>query len=106
MNGVAAKFERMPSSLRLERITSPWRAACGRISQSGFPASGAGFHQWVGYCAHKIGVAMTVIASNLLISVTRIGVYNAEMRATLVLAAFAASIANAAVLDFSANGFT
>jgi uncharacterized protein YndB with AHSA1/START domain len=28
------------------------------------------------------------------------------MRATLVLAAFAASIANAAVLDFSANGFT
>src|ERR1700733_10469674 len=49
MNGVAAKFERMPSSLRLERITSPGLAACGRISQTALWLSGTGAHQRAGY---------------------------------------------------------
>jgi len=44
-NGVDAKFDNNPSSLRFERITSPGFAACGRISQPGAPSVGAGVHQ-------------------------------------------------------------
>src|SRR5262245_15444714 len=51
VNGVAAKFESSPSSLRLERITSPGPASCGRISQSGVPSLGTAAHQ----CAGKRG---------------------------------------------------
>src|SRR5580698_9870332 len=39
----------MPSSLRLERITSPGLAAWGRISQSGLCASTTGVHHCAGY---------------------------------------------------------
>ena len=48
VNGVAAKLESKPSSLRLERITSPGPAACGRISQAGAPLVGTGVHQCAG----------------------------------------------------------
>src|SRR5580700_7527220 len=49
MNGVGAKLESKPSSLRLERMTSPGPAACGRISHAGAPSGDTGCHQCAGY---------------------------------------------------------
>src|SRR6059058_3615572 len=48
-NGVAAKFDKIPSSFRFDKITSPAFASCGSISQSGFFGSLIGANQTVGY---------------------------------------------------------
>src|SRR6185503_2188402 len=51
VNGVGAKLESRPSSWRLERMTSPGPASCGRISHAGAPSFGTGAHQCAGYPA-------------------------------------------------------
>src|ERR1700722_16502531 len=74
VNGVDAKLDRIPSSLRFERITSPDFAACGSISQSGLFFSGTGVHQCAGYCcaprhsARDIAISATVAILKVTIS--------------------------------------
>jgi len=52
--GVGAKLESRPSSFAFERISSPDRASCGRISHVGAPLLSAVVHQWAGYFGSRV----------------------------------------------------
>src|SRR5205809_830846 len=48
VNGVAAKLDSKPSSVRLVRMTSPGPASCGSISHEAACSRGTGFHHAAG----------------------------------------------------------